>query len=259
MKRFITLAIVLLLSLSSQSMAGLFGPATSLTEPGSFYLGGGYTYFPADIKRGNLRELETKQNQLFIQGGMGLTGGWEVYVRGGIADWQVENGYLNSGDESDSGVLPFGSVGVKGPVYIGKYLTIGPFFQASYFSLYDDDISVGTVDVVVDGTSTEITNASEKIYFDNLWEFNAGITLQMMMEGAYLYGGPFYYVASSEYRSVISGDQGSFRVADTDLEEDKNIGAFIGVRWPLKNGLSIDFEGLYKSDFSLGAAVHYAF
>jgi hypothetical protein len=220
---FLTLFVFLVTN--SVTFAGMFGPLSSTSEPGRISLAAGYDYISENWSLDKIGgdNPQTSQHQLFGQVEMGLIKNWRVYARGGYADWEVDNAFRFSNDSSSSGFLPFGTAGIGGPVLTNRYVEIGPFVQGSYFSLYDDSTSVTTAQ----GTGTE------KVYFDNAWEINAGLAFQLQMEGAYLYGGPFYFKGKSKYRSVTTVS-GNTSVQSSDMKEENSVGAYLGVRWPSK-------------------------
>ncbi|WP_298038205.1 hypothetical protein [uncultured Desulfuromonas sp.] len=240
------------------SHAGPFGPLSSDLAPGQIDLGTGYFHVSADWEGASrdFSDIKLNQNQLYLQMGIGLGRHWEATVRGGVADWQMENAYVLENGDSDNSLLPYGTVTLKGPLFIGKALEIGSFFQGSYFSLYDDSATA----VAQDSQTGTLITGREKVFFDNLWEFNIGLAFQIELEGAYLYGGPFYHMAETDVRNVFSASGfSSEKLREETLEEENNMGVVLGIRWPLRNGLNIDLEGQYKSSVSIGTAVSYAF
>jgi hypothetical protein len=248
--RVLFLTLFVFLVTNSVTFAGMFGPLSSTSKPGRISMGAGYTYISENWSLDDIGgdSPQTSQHQLFAQVEMGLVKNWRVYARGGLADWKVENAFRFSNEDSNGGFLPFGTAGISGPVFTNRYVEIGPFVQGSYFSLYDDSKPIS----VTAGTGTE------KVYFDNAWEINAGLAFQSQMEGAYLYGGPFYFMGKSKYRSVAQAG-GTTDVQNSDMEEENNVGAYLGVRWPFENGLSLEVEAQYRSDVSVGTLVNYTF
>jgi hypothetical protein len=78
--------------------------------------------------------------------------------------------------------------------------------------------------------------------------------LQSVLEGAILYGGPYFFTREGDVDFTSGPLQGS-----GSFEEDGNLGAFIGMRWPLRNGINVDLEGHLRTDFSIGADLLYNF
>ncbi len=240
---WVTLAFALT---SNIAFADHFGPIASPLHGGQMELSLGYSYGSSDWEPDDavIEKIKLKQNTFYAQLGMGFGGNWEAYIRGGFADCNAEDAFRFSTKNSTDSFLPYGTFGLGGPLFHWGEVAIGPFFQGSYYSTYEDIITNGTI--------------REKISLDKMWEANLGLAFQAEFEGAYLYGGPFYYLSDAEYRSVaVSG--AIVDVAETNMEKENNVGAYLGVRWPLKNGFSVDLETQLKNSATIGLAVYYAF
>lgn len=256
MKRHLIFVAILILISVTQSWGGQFGPITSRVNPGQFYLGGGYMWLSEEFDPGNFSNnndtLETRQNSLYLQGGVGLGNRWEAYIRGGVADFSADEVYQFLGDDDSSNDLrPFVTAGIGGPVFVGKNLTVGPFLQASYYSDYEDE----------QRGSYASLDGKEKILFDNAIAIDLGLTFEVTIEGAALYAGPIYSYYDSEIKSVFTADNG-LGVATKgweDLELDSSFGGFVGINWPLTEKLQLSLEGQYRSGLGIGGTLLYAF
>lgn len=259
MRRSVTFFVITFCLLTTASaFADQFGPTRSQAKPGHPYLGVGYTFASGNFENSAVPEdlIDFKQNRLFVQAGLALWHGWDLYVRGGMADLEVHDAFRLPGEDFQDRLQPYATAGLNILLYDGDVLDVGVFAQGSYFSEYEEE-TTGT------GTFKTILipePAHETIFIDKLWEIDGGLSFMTELEGAYLYGGPFYYQAEADYRSVAVGlTSGLVDREDIKMEEEGHVGVFAGILWPLKSGFNLLLEGMYKSDLSLGAGIHYPF
>jgi len=279
-KLAVVFAVLMLLVASSAAYAGQFGAPEPTAKEGKVALGVGYFHFSAKWKPKDAdktdpssgtndkiwREVKSNQNQAYLQLSYGFMKNAEVYIRGGAADEKVKNafetgnrfGATRSGFKSDleDGYKPFGTIGAKGVFNISDSFGIGPFVQASFYSSYEDSAS---------GTAGGIPE-TQKIKVSSPWEVDLGLGLQGKIGGAIIYGGPVVYWAKqkNEWTGKLTG--GVYTATGTDTytvsttyKEKGNVGGFAGLRVPLSKSLGIEVEGQYKSEFSFGGALTYAF
>ncbi|PLX82475.1 MAG: hypothetical protein C0616_02365 [Desulfuromonas sp.] len=262
MKRHLILVVCLTLFLASQAWAGQFGPITSRVQSGQFYLGGGYMNLTEKLDAGdnayNLdgkEPLETRQNSLYLQAGVGIGRGWEGYIRGGVSDFQVESldyQWTNQSSESSSELRPFFSAGIGGPAFSGPTLSVGPFVQVSYYSDYEDEKS----------GSFSGNPGKEKFFFDNAINVDLGFTFETVLEGAVLYGGPIVSFYDSKIKSAFYASDSNLGTATEgwhDLKLDSSYGGFFGINWPLNESLQLNAEGQYRSGLGIGGNLIYTF
>lgn len=230
MKSFLLAACGLLLA-QSLAFAGLLGPAQPAGKKGSLSFGPGLVVYSGELDNA----LDFHQTQAYAQLGYSLTDRIEIYLQGGAADLSVDDAF--DGDDFKGGFVPFGAVGFKALLTDRKPLGIGIFAQGTVFSDYDDQ---GLLDGVA--TKEELTG---------MYEVAGGVVLQSVLEGAILYGGPYFFLREGDFE-VTGRPSGSF-------EEDSNFGGFIGMRWPLRNGINVDLEGHVRTGVSIGADLLYNF
>jgi hypothetical protein len=233
MKSFL-LAVCGLLLAQGLAFAGLFGPAQSTGEKGEFSFGPGVVLYSGELDNNS----DFQQAQAYVQLGYALTRSLEVYVQGGAADLTVED--LFDRDDFEDGFRPFGAVGFKSLLMDRKPLGIGVFAQGTVFSDYDDLGTVGGIP-----TKVELSSAFELV---------GGVVLQSALDGAILYGGPYFYTREGDVDVTIGALQ-----ASGSFEEDGNLGVFLGMRWPLRNGINVDLEGHLRTGVSIGADILYSF
>lgn len=239
MKRIIVAALSLCLLLTTTAGAEVFGPASPAAKPGILTLGGGLTgnAFSYEIDNNNFFDSKAKQVQGYLQLGYAPSANCETYLRLGMADLRIDNVFGNGRDfkaESEA----YGTLGIKGLLRKSQNFDLGVILQGSYFGDYSDSSVIG---------GTTATLALEKS-----WEANLALVLQKELDGGILYGGPLAYIRKGDVKTNIGP-------ASDEYEEENNLGGLVGVRWPLKNGVTFDFEAQFKSEVSGGAAVIFPF
>ncbi len=245
MRRILISTTIFLLLSITPVYAGLFGPAQPQTAPGQFSLGFGYTRYAdewnfTDFRNGGALipggiTAKVRQNQIYLQVDFGLFRNWEVYLRGGFADLEVDN-IMRGADFSD-GLNPYATGGVKGLFARGRHFDLGGFAEVSYFHEFSD-------------TSTQV----RRFIVDEAIVVNAGFIFQREIEGALLYGGPFYHYREGDYWFV--SDAQTFRGT---VEDDSNVGGFLGIRWIALEDIVIKTEVQLRNRLSAGASISLVF
>lgn len=239
MKRIIVAALSACLLLSTTAGAEVFGPASPVAKPGVLTLGGGLTgnAFSYEIDNNNFFDRKAKQIQGYLQLGYAPSTNCETYLRLGMADLRIDNAFISSRDfKADA--EPYGTLGIKGLLRQNQNFDLGVIFQGSYFGDYSD--------------SVVIAGATHTLAFEKNWEANLALILQKELDGGILYGGPLAYFRQGDAKTSVNN-------ASDTYEEENNLGGLVGVRWPLKNGVTFDFEAQFKSEVSGGAAVIFPF
>ncbi|MBE0596486.1 MAG: hypothetical protein IH614_04385 [Desulfuromonadales bacterium] len=235
MQRVLVLVITLLV-FATPALAGQFGPATPLVQPGQFALGLGVFSYSDDWDF-EAFTTDARQTQIFTQATLGLFSRWESYLRLGLADLRVDGAIGGSSFRDD--YQPYGTVGIKGLFRQGSYLDFGGFAEGSYFMDYED--SAG----------------SAKLEVDDALAVNAGLIFQMEIEGALLYAGPFFHYREADFSYRNPG--GTPAAFSGTAESDSNFGGFLGIRWPVAKDLAIEAEVQLRDKVSAGAAVSFLF
>lgn len=233
MQKLLVLIIISLLLLSSSPViAGQFGPAEAQVKPGQFSLGVGYFNYSDEWNFDNFTSDAT-QNQVFIQAELGLFPTWEIYLRGGGADLVVKE--ANFSDD----LAPYATGGLKGLFRRGKYMDFGGFAEASYFHEYKDSNKMVKT-MIVDETIVA----------------NAGLTFEKKIEGALLYGGPFYHYREGDVRVIATDPSKSFYGTYGD---DSKFGGFLGIRWVALKDIVIEGELQLQKNLSGGAVLSFLY
>ena len=257
--------------------AGQFGPPEPIASEGKVSLGVGYFHFSGKLKAENPGELfsarqKIQQNQVYLQAGYGFIKNWEAYLRVAGADFEVENAFsfdssLSRSNTSRQGLRPFCTLGVKGLLYDGLYFGLGPFFQGSIFSSYEDK----KTRVRPSGLCCN----SDEVEIKNPWDVNFGIGVQTKLYGVTLYGGSFaywtgykaekvFFIPNLEPEGCLGGAVGCparTLVDKTHYREKNNFGGFVGLRTPLPwvERVHAELEGQFKNKGSVGISLHYSF
>lgn len=239
MKRIIVAALSACLLLTTTAGAEVFGPASPAAKPGVLTLGGGLTgnAFSYEIDNNNFFDSKAKQVQGYLQLGYATSTSCETYLRLGMADLRIDNAFISSRDFK-ADYEPYGTLGIKGLLRKNPNFDLGVFLQGSYFGDYSDNALIG-------GTNYTLA-------FEKTWEANLGLVLQKELDGGILYGGPIAFIRKGDAKTSVNNASDSY-------EEEGNFGGLVGVRWPLKNGVTFDFEAQLKSEVSGGAAVTFPF
>ena len=256
-KIFVFFCIALFLTILSPVYGAQFGPAEPL--PGiaknKFAVSAGYFYQTADMEPSGSAwdNQKIEQNNAYIQLSYAPNKLFEVYLRGGAADFKAPDAFnlgtttVNFGDNPKA----FGTLGVKCFLYNTPSFGIAPVAQGSYYSSYKDNIEF---------VKAGISYATE-VKFKNPWDINLGLIFQTKLQKVTLYGGPFVYWFKTKVENSTSPALAGSTTANnsTTYEEKNNVGGFLGFRIPITEKVSFDVEGQYKSRFSIGGAAHYAF
>ena len=234
MKRVLVLIVSLLILGGGVAFAGTIGPAQPETLAGQLSLGPGFMYYTGNWDN----HTNFEQNEVYIQAGLGIFDGLEIYLQGGAADLTVDH-LFDSGNYED-GFRPFGAVGIKGLLARHSPISIGYFAQGSYFSNYKDTGRVG----------------GNQVRFDIKKDYgiNGGLMLQATLEGAVLYGGPLFYSRGADLDTTVGTQSYTY-----SFEEQGNFGGVLGVRWRLNNGVHIDLETQLKSSASVAGDILFNF
>lgn len=230
----VLLAVCGLLLAQSLAFAGLLGPAQPTGKKGTLSFGPGLVVYSGELDNDNSSDFH--QTQAYAQLGYALTDKIEVYLQGGAADLTVDK-VFDGNDEFEGGFVPFGAAGFKALLADRKPLGIGIFAQGTFFSDYDDQ--------------GQFEGNPSKVELTGMYEVAGGVVLQGVLDGAILFGGPYFFLREGDF-DITGLPSGSF-------EEDSNFGGFIGMRWPLRNGINVDLEGHVRTGVSIGADLLYNF
>ena len=171
---------------------------------------------------------------------IGLHKNLEVFARLGLEDMESdpalnEYRFTSRGDS-------FVGVGMKGVVFRNDDWTVGPFIQYTGFSNQSiaGNIADGGVlrplDVEVEDFST----------------LEAGVSAQYSLEKFDLFGGLYAYKTDADVSGTYDGAP-----LETDIEEDGNLGLFIGANYAISNNWLASAEAQVNSGAGIAIGIHY--
>jgi len=280
MKKILVVAFLSFFALIETVNADPIGPLLNTIKTGP-YIGVGYTYqeISWDIDSGstsaffNLDDLETKQHKLEAHIGF-VTKRITVFGGGGISTFEPINGYRTVSDPTNTGlnfnrssigdsIVPYAFGGVSGLLYSGESADIGLFARVGYQDIYETDArSDGPVSFDTDGDGIPDTIEPAVETFSLESEFNgvAGLLFQTHFEGAWLYGGPLYFLDNAAATSSVRGlTTGVVNTVKASVEVEENIGGVAGVRWQFMANSFLDLEVQHRSGLNVGLSLNKAF
>jgi hypothetical protein len=220
------------------------GPPMPYAGKGHVAAGLGYYYYKAQFECDDGEDLPGNviQNIVFVQASYGVFDGWEIYGRAGMGDVLAEEVEpdLAPGVDFEGDFKFFGGVGVRGMFKTHLPVAIGPIFQYNFYSGYEDE--------VIEGVTVEYKDA---------YDVSIGVAFAAPspMGIGLIYGGGFAYWAKATGAFDVPDMQ---LVMSEDYQEQGSVGGFLGYRLPLGSGLNLNFEGQYKSDFTVSVSLNKA-
>ena len=250
-----TMLVGLLVAIMSVSASGVgfIGTPTAELDQGQWNAGFNYTYISMDlakttIKDGDGSSIKAEINDNNVQRyygaiGYGVTDVWEAYVQLGIADTKIKTRDADDpGDDWDG--LNFDNDfawgwGTRYTFYEQDNVRWGASLQMNFLDTSWDD----------KGTDWE-----EQIDYES-YDLIIAVGPTVDMGGWNLYGGPFYYMLDGDLDGNGT-DAGSSYKFSGDLEEDSNIGGFVGAQCMLMEKYCMTTELCFTGDgFAIGAGV----
>jgi hypothetical protein len=216
-------------SISSAQQIGPGIPANNL--PGHVATpnyGVGYNYRQAEYDN-----FEIEEHRVYLHLGAALgnevTPAYEVFLRLGAAT-------LEDGDDFHGGVAPMYAAGMKAEFHTGKTFGWGGVIQGLYIDKYEDRVHSG--------------NQQFDLSLEDNWDLELAFPVHAKINHGLVYLGPVIYHSSAD---VVAK---AISQSERNVTEDRDVGVFGGVVIRSKN-VSVEVEGKYKSDFSVGALVSF--
>lgn len=244
MARLFPLITLIILLLCTTALGAMFGSPEP--ERGAGKASVGLAYGTDSKNSGNFT-----QEQIAGIFSYSVSDDWSMFFRGAAEKFKADN--LIGVGESEGETVSLG-LGIKGLFYRGPSFSAGVFLSGSYLLPFEDKTNVF---VASSGLSYEV-----KYSFDNFYEINTGLLLQTVVDGGLLYGGPFYRRSEGDLTvgfdpSPLVTTAGSYFGGTLKFEEKDQFGGIVGIRWPIKNGMNVDFE-IVSIDAVVGSlAVHF--
>ncbi len=232
--------------------AGSLGPPQPSVSAGKFGAQLGYFYTEdmwepdtaTAVSGGTTVFWETdkvKQNSIVLKGIYGLSSRCEASVKVGVADRAAPQGF-------DGSYAFLAGAGAKGILYGRGAFAVGPVLDFTWYANQEEDIAFGQ--------GGNAWRGKESI--EGSWDLQAGLALQAALRKATLYGGPSFYWSRADVNYRITDGIVALDVKNSYTQKSV-VGGFAGVRFPLSDRLQAEVEGQYRSDFSAGATLLYAF
>lgn len=232
---------------------GILGTPTAELDQGQWNIGVNYAYLSTDLAKTTMKgggesyKLEVNDNNVhryYGTFGYGLTSTWEAYVQLGWADVKAnlrEPGEPEDGFNFDNDFA--WGWGTRYTFYKQDNVRWGATMQMNWIDTSWDDKGA---------------DWKETIDYSN-YDLLIGVGPTVDMGGWKLYGGPFYYMLNGDV-DAKGIDEGEAWKDSGDLEEDSNIGGFIGAQCTVMEKYDVTAEFSFTGDgWAIGAGVCYAF
>lgn len=262
MKKLI-IAMVIIVPWSTSALAfDPMGPPTAGLRKGQFSAGAEYVFSEIDVEAdgltidgltfGDTTIKNITSNKVYANIGYGLTNEWDVFLRLGVADADIDK----SGNRSNLGSLlgnsDFGFAvggGAKFTFFESEKIKWGVLTQISWGELDFDRKSFSIMGV--DGTISADIDIIEI-------QIAIGPTYQLM-ENVSIYGGPFLHFldGDADLSGTLNGTPGK---GSTDIEQDSMVGGYVGTEINLTESVdfNIEFQGT-GAGYALGMGLIYRF
>jgi hypothetical protein len=246
--------LVAILSINAYGV-GILGTPTAELDQGQWNVGFNYAYLSTDLDTTTLKgtegssKLEINDNNVqryYGTIGYGLTSVWEVYVQLGLAD--VKADFKDPEDPDTGGGVNFDNDfawgwGTRYTFYEQDKVRWGATLQMNWIDTSWDDKGVDWKETI------------DYSYYDLL----IGVGPTVDMGGWNLYGGPYFYMLDGDLDAKGVDDVGAWKMSG-DLQEDSNIGGFIGAQCSVMEKYDVTAEFSFTgSGWGIGAGICYAF
>ncbi|MCI0498877.1 MAG: hypothetical protein L0Y36_04235 [Planctomycetales bacterium] len=248
--------VLMVISLSVTAMAiDFMGPPTATLKKGQWRTDFTYHFSENDIELTNitiegfnLGDLDVDEIEIqryYATFGYGLDDRWEIYAKIGGADLEQDD--ISFSSDAD---LAYGW-GTRITMNQSKEVDWGVGFLMSWFGA-DEDYS---------GSSESDTY---KTSFDiDAYELQVAAGPTFKMQGWDLYGGIFYYMLEGDIDAKETGTDGGVPYSLTgtaDMEEDSNVGGYVGTLMHLTKNIDAMVELAFVSDgWGVGGGIGWKF
>ena len=242
---------------------GFMGPPTAELDQGQWNVGFNYTYMSTDLddtkiksSEGSIDKLEINDNNVqryYGTIGYGTSDVWEAYVQLGIADVKLEERDAEDPTDEWSG-LNFDNDfawgwGTRYTFHEQNNCRWGVSLQMNWLDTSGDD---------------EETNEETQIDYET-YDLLIAVGPTVDMGGWKLYGGPFYYMLDGDLDGKLTeydpgADETYVSKFSGDLEEDSNIGGFVGAQFTMMENYNMTTEFSFTgAGWAAGVGVYMAF
>ena len=224
-KKLLLVAVVLMVvALAGSAVLALapMGPPTAGLKTGQFRVGVEYSYSDVDMELDGEELDGVSSNMIFGNLGYGIMDDWEVFVRLGVANVDID-------DEDFSGDYGFAwGLGTKVTFLKQENLNWGALFQMTWTNSEDEDVKIDAYDM--------------QIAVGPTWKLSDTLSI---------YGGPFVHLINGDVD--VPGDT-------YDLEEDSAFGGYVGAEAALADNTSLFGEVQFTgAGWAIGTGVVWKF
>ncbi len=233
----------------SASGVGILGTPTAELDQGQWNVGFNYAYLSTDLAKTTMKggdesfKMEVNDNKVqryYATIGYGLTSMWEGYVQLGWADVKAN---LKPEGEPEEG---------------WNFDNDFAWGWGTRYTFYEQDKVRWGVTVQMnwlDTSSKSTDNDSETTIDYSDYDLLVGVGPTVDMGGWKLYGGPFYYMLNGDLDAKGVNDGGAWK-SSGDLEEDSNIGGFIGAQCTVMEKYDVTTEfSITGGGWAIGAGI----
>jgi hypothetical protein len=226
---------------------GILGTPTAELDAGQWNVGFNYAYLSTDLDTTTIKgggesfKMEINDNNVqryYGTIGYGLTSMWEAYVQLGWAD--VKANFEDPENPEAGGGVNFDNDFAWG--------------WGTRYTFYEQDKVRWGVTVQMNWLDTSVDDEDTTVDYSD-YDLLVGVGPTVDMGGWKLYGGPFYYMLDGDLDIKEPGLK-----LTGDLQEDSNIGGFIGAQCTVMEKYDITTELSFTgSGWAVGAGIYYAF
>ncbi|MHC4843029.1 MAG: hypothetical protein ACYTEE_04445 [Planctomycetota bacterium] len=221
------------------------GPTTAELNQNQWHLGFDYIYSNMDWDLDVVTVDDVKQRKWYGNVGYGINKNWDVFVRVGGADAEIDDDF-----ESNFGFAV--GAGTKATLYREGKFRWGLMGQTSYADIDGwDDISAtigGDTYALVD-TETEI------------WDIQVATGPTIKLDSHFtVYGGGFYYYMDGDFDTTGTINGVPVAKGSLDITEDSSWGGYGGlqINWDKHSRLNVEYQRT-AAGYAVGTQIIYRF
>jgi hypothetical protein len=266
-KALLVISAVISMVYSSAYALAPMGPPKSILEQDQWSLGLEYGLSEMDIETSKGTATEAgipdpfpkqfeidglKSNMIYANLGLGTSGSWDIYMRLGLSDARADIDEKLPGTaqyNGSGGDFGFGwGIGTRATLYEQDNLYLGGLIQANW-------ANPGSIDIKR-ANDPDFTKGEAEIEY---WEIQVAFGPTLELDSCRIYGGPFlHYINGDISLSGISSSQ-SYK-AECDIEDDIQIGGYVGTEIDLQENSSLIAEVQFTGDaMGIGLGITWKF
>jgi len=193
---------------------------------------------------------KVKTYSYFGQLAYGIARGWDIYARAGAVDAKL----VQSDVDFTSNGQFFAALGTHGTLFQKKEwnLALGPIANVAYYSNWTDR----SPSPLFRATGTGLTSITVKDHYSANVGFGFRWSPTQLLT---IYGGPFWNYETAKLEATGAFRSFPFSGSGSNISADKSFGSRLGIRIPVKDQFSINFEAQMKDYFGAGGWLTFNF